>query len=76
MMKKVFFVLIGVMMSLQGWAAITLTASQVEVRDVTVDKPNFYLDITASTSQATYHVCLDVWPKTNSLLGTFNAEGW
>lgn len=73
-MKKALLILIGAVMSLQGWAAITLTANKVEVRDVTVDKPNFYLDITASTSQATYHVCLDVWPKTNSLVGTFNAE--
>lgn len=72
-MKKVFLVLIGVVMALPSWAAITLTASQVEVRDMTVDKPNFYFDITASTSQATYHVCLDVWPKTSSIIGTFSA---
>ena len=74
MIKKVFLVLIGVVMALPSWAAITLTASQVEVRDMTVDKPNFYFDITASTSQATYHVCLDVWPKTNSIVGSFSAE--
>lgn len=73
-MKKVFLVLIGVVMALPSWAAYTLTASKVEVTDMTVDKPNFYLDITASTSQATYHVCLDVWPKTNSIVGSFSAE--
>ncbi|MBQ0076321.1 MAG: hypothetical protein KBS69_04215, partial [Bacteroidales bacterium] len=73
MMKKVFLVLIGVVMALPSWAAYTLTASKVEVTNVTVDKPNYYLDITASTSQATYHVCLDVWPKTSSIIGTFSA---
>lgn len=73
MMKKVFLVLIGVVMALPSWAAYALTASQVEVTDVTVDKPNYYLDITASTSQATYHVCLDVWPKTSSIIGSFSA---
>lgn len=60
-------------MALPSWAAYALTASQVEVTDVTVDKPNYYLDITASTSQATYHVCLDVWPKTSSIIGSFSA---
>ena len=73
-MEKVFLVLIGVVMALPSWAAYTLTASKVEVTDMTVDKPNFYFDITASTSQATYHVCLDVWPKTNSIVGSFSAE--
>lgn len=75
LMKKIVFTLIvGFFVCLPSWAAYNLTASKVEINNLTVDKPNFYLDITASTSQATYHVLLDVWPKTESVIGSFSAQ--
>lgn len=74
MKKTVFTLIAGFFVCLPSWAAYNLTASKVEIANLTVDKPNFYLDITASTSQATYHVLLDVWPKTESVIGSFSAQ--
>ncbi|MCQ2325147.1 MAG: hypothetical protein MJZ58_03015 [Paludibacteraceae bacterium] len=73
-MKKALFLLLTIVFCAPLWAVYNLTASKVDISDLTVDKPNYYLDITASTSQATYHVFFDVWPKTESLVGTFSAQ--
>ncbi len=58
----------------QAWAAYNLTASKVEINDLTVDKPNYYLNITAATTSATYNVFMDVWPQTESIIGSFSAQ--
>lgn len=73
-MKKGLFLLLTLVFCAPLWAVYNLTASKVEISDLTVDKPNYYLDITASTTSSTYHVCLDVWPKTQSIVGTFSVE--
>lgn len=74
-MKKLFFILIlGLIVCSPAWAVYDLTASKVEINNLTVDKPNYYFDITAATSQATYHVFLDVWPQKESIIGLFSAQ--
>ena len=74
-MKKLFFILIlGFSACAPAWAVYNLTASKVDIQDLTVDKPNYYLNITAATSSATYNVFMDVWPKTESIIGSFSAQ--
>ena len=73
-MKKAFFLLLTLVFCAPLWAVYNLTASKVEISDETHQTPNYYFDITASTTSATYHVVLDVWPKTQSIVGTFSVE--
>ncbi len=74
-MKKALFLLFLSIISISPiWAVYNLTASKVEITDCTNDKPNYFFDITASTSSATYHVVLDVWPKTQSIVGAFSVK--
>ncbi len=73
-MKKGLFLLLTLVFCAPLWAVYNLTASKVEISDETHQTPNYYFDITASTTSATYHVVLDVWPKTQSIVGTFSVE--
>lgn len=73
-MKKLF--VINVL--LLGWAlvahaAYNLTASKVEIQDLSLGKPNYFIVVTASTSSATYQVLFDVWPTVASAIGSFSA---
>lgn len=74
MKKTLFIILLGLIACAPAWAVYNLTASKVEITDLTVDKPNYYLDITAATSSATYNVFIDVWPQTESIVGSFSAQ--
>lgn len=74
-MRKLFSILTSVFIACApAWAAYSLTASKVEIQDLTVDKPNYYLNITAATTSATYNVFMDVWPQTESIIGSFSAQ--
>ena len=74
-MKKGFFLFLLMVFCAPLWAdTIGLTASKVDISDESHQTPNYYFDITASTTSATYHVVLDVWPKTQSIIGSFSAE--
>ena len=73
-MKKGLFLFLLMVFCAPLWAAYNLTASKVEISDETHQTPNYYFDITASTTSATYHVVLDVWPKTQSIVGSFSIE--
>ncbi len=55
-------------------AAFNLTATKVTVQDVTVDKTNYFVTVNAHTSSGEYEVAFDVWPKTNSVIGSFSTE--
>lgn len=74
MKKTLFIFFLGFLACAPAWAVYNLTASKVEITDLTVDKPNYYLDITAATSSATYNVFIDVWPQTESIVGSFSAQ--
>lgn len=74
-MKKILVILILCLgTGMPSWAVYNLTASNVSIADCSVKQPNYYFDITASTSQATYHVCLDVWPTQASIVGSFSTD--
>ncbi len=75
-MKKGLFLLLTLVFCAPLWAVYNLTASKVEITDQSDYKPHYVVDITASTSSATYLVFLDVWPKAQSVVGSFsNKEG-
>ena len=54
-------------------AAFTLTASDVRITDMTVDKDNFFIVVDAATSSGKYVISFDVWPTRHSAIGTFSA---
>ena len=62
-----------VVVVLNAAAAFDLTATKVTVQDVTVDKTNYFVTVNAHTSSGEYEVAFDVWPKTNSAIGSFTA---
>lgn len=73
-MKKLYCICLF----LAGWnmaanAAYNLTASKVEIQDLSLGKPNYFIVVTASTSSASYQVLFDVWPTTASAIGSFSA---
>lgn len=73
-MKKLLYICL----LLAGWnmaanAAYNLTASKVEIQNLSLGKPNYFIVVTASTSSASYLVQFDVWPTTASAIGTFSA---
>ena len=73
-MKKILTtIVLSVMAVLNATAAYTLTATQVDIQDVTVDKNNFFVLVTAHTSTGEYEVGFDVWPTTHSAIGSFSA---
>ena len=55
-------------------AAFTLTATKVQVQDMTVDKSNFFVTVEAGTSTGKYELAFDIWPNKHSAIGTFSAE--
>ena len=73
-MKKILTtIVLSVMAVLNAAAAYTLTATQVDIQDVTVDKNNFFVLVTAHTSTGEYEVGFDLWPATHSAIGSFSA---
>lgn len=74
-MKKILVILILCLgTGMPSWAVYNLTASNVSIADCSDKQPNYYFEITASTTQATYHVCLDVWPTQASIVGSFSTD--
>ena len=54
-------------------AAIHVTASQVTIDDLTVDKYNFFVTVEGSTSGGKYELAFDVWPAQHSAIGSFSS---
>lgn len=74
-MKKFLILLVcSVAVVLKATAAFNLTATKAEITDVTVDKNNFFVLVTAHTSSGEYEVAFDVWPSKHSAIGSFSAS--
>jgi len=75
-MKRFF--LIGILcLAAVGQAAAdsySLTAKKATVKDVTVDKDNYFVVVEAATSTGEYEVAFDIWPAKHSAFGSFSAE--
>lgn len=76
-MKKICFCIVMLLMSCARiLAAYNLTATSVEILDMTIDKPNYFVVVMTQGTSGTYKVSLDVWPETKSAIGSFcNAAG-
>lgn len=76
-MKKICFCIVMLLMYVvRILAAYNLTATSVEILDMTIDKPNYFVVVMTQGTSGTYKVSLDVWPETKSAIGSFsNAEG-
>lgn len=55
-------------------AAYGLTATSVQITDVSVDKANYMVVVETSLNTSAYTVVFDVWPKQQSAIGTFSAS--
>lgn len=73
-MKRLTFCLVALIaVAANAVAAYSLTATNVNVQDLTVDKDNFFVVVNAATSTGEYEVAFDVWPGKHSLIGEFSA---
>ena len=73
-MKKLLILLVcSVAVVLNATAAFNLTATKAEITDLTIDKNNFFVLVTAHTSSGEYEVAFDVWPSKHSAIGSFSA---
>ena len=73
-MKKIILIsILCTATAVRAVAAFNLTASQVTVQDLTVDKYNYFVTVNASTSSGEYEVAFDVWPASHSVIGSFSA---
>lgn len=74
-MKRFFLIsILCLATALKVAAAYTLTATNVTITDVTVDKDNFFVAVNAHTSSGEYEVGFDVWPAKHSAIGSFSAS--
>ncbi len=74
MKKIVFIIIMSAAWAVNAFAAFTLTATDIVIQDLTVDKSNFFITMKATTSSGEYEVAFDVWPNTHSAIGKFSAD--
>ncbi|MCQ2348270.1 MAG: hypothetical protein MJZ65_03680 [Paludibacteraceae bacterium] len=74
MIKKHFLVLaLCAAMTSVVAAPVLLTGSSAMVEDISVDKPNYFITITAATADGKqFNLLFDVWPASASAFGTFS----
>ena len=73
MKKLVTIFILCVAAVVNAAAAFTLTATDVDIQDLTIDKDNFFVTVSAETSSGEYEVGFDIWPATHSAIGSFSA---
>ena len=74
MRRLLLTIILCVVAAVQAVAAFSLTASNVTIEDMTVDKYNFFITVNAATSSGEYEIAFDIWPSKHSAIGTFSAE--
>ncbi len=72
-MKRLFFVVLCLGLLQSVYAAYDLTATAVQIENMTVDKANYFVTVQAHTTSGEYEVAFDVWPSTQSAIGSFSA---
>ena len=74
-MKRIIMGIMLCVMAVMKVAAIDVIASQVTIKDVTIDKSNFVVTVDAATADGNdvYEISFDVWPATHSAIGSFSS---